>query len=258
MGGGGGAHAHAVAAAIGGRGFVRGEHWAKAFAADEASLRHFAASESGRNREWLLELADRGRDQTPSRADGVRLRAFVARRASCLRLVGPRFFRLRAVGGSRPVAAAWQTLGGPELFSPMEFPYDEGVWRDPLIVLVDRNTASAASEFAAVLQDNRAAIVMGEAAGGGCGHTNGGTPTKLRNSGATLEVPDCARFRSDGSNEVMGIQPDVAISFATVDGPHRRGCALSCTTSPGGRTRGSVVAGESRRQIRRTRWTDRR
>jgi hypothetical protein len=77
-----------------------------------------------------------------------------------------------------------------------------------------------------VLQDNRAAIVMGEPAGAGCGHTNGGTPTTLANSKATLEVPDCARLRADGSNEVMGIQPDVAVAFSAVDGTHLRGAGF--------------------------------
>ena len=44
----------------------------------------------------------------------------------------------------------------------------------------------------------------------------------LTNSKAVLEVPDCARFRADGSNEVMGIQPDVPVAFGAVDGPHLR------------------------------------
>jgi len=203
-------------------GFVRGEHWAKAFTADEASLRHFAAHESGRNRAWLLELADQietRRRTALTACDSAPL--WRGEHPACDWL-GRAFFGSGILAQADPAqlrGKPWAAL----LFSPMEFPYDEGVWRGPLIVLVDRNTASASAEFAAVLQDNRAAIVMGEASGGGCGHTNGGTPTKLRNSGATLEVPDCARFRSDGSNEVMGIQPDVAISFATVDGPHRRG-----------------------------------
>jgi hypothetical protein len=202
--------------------FVRGEHWAKAFAADEASLRHFAASESAQNRTLLLKLAD----QVETRR---RIALTACDSAPLWRGEHPVCDWLgRAFFGSGLLASAdpsqlrgrpWATL----LFSPMEFPYEEGVWRGPLIVLVDRNTASAASELTAVLQDNRAAIVMGETTAGGCGHTNGGTPTKLRNSGATLEVPDCARLRSDGSNEVMGIQPDVPISFAAADGPHRRG-----------------------------------
>jgi hypothetical protein len=203
-------------------GFVRGEHWGKAFTDDEASLRRFAAHETGRNRALLLTLADQveaRRKTALTPCDSAPL--WRAEHPAC-NWLGQGFFGsglLAAADPSTLRGKPWATL----LFSPMEFPYDEGVWRGPLIVLVDRNTGSAASEFAAVLQDNHAAIVMGETANGGCGHTNGGTPTKLVNSGATLEVPDCARFRRDGSNEVMGVQPDVPVSFAAVDGPHRRG-----------------------------------
>jgi len=56
---------------------------------------------------------------------------------------------------------------------------------------------SAAEEFAAVLQDKGAAVIMGTCTGGaGCGHTNGGTPTTLTNSRAVLQLPDCVRFRA--------------------------------------------------------------
>src|SRR2546430_1310196 len=96
-------------------------------------------------------------------------------------------------------------------------------WHGPLIVLVDGGTGSAAEQFAAVLEDNHAAIIIGApTAGAGCGHTNGGTPTTLKNSGGILELPDCARLRADGSNEVMGIQPDVLVGLRTTDGPHRQ------------------------------------
>jgi len=91
------------------------------------------------------------------------------------------------------------------------------------MVLVDSETWSAAEEFAAVLQDNHAATIIGEPTGGaGCGHTDGGTPTTLRNSYAVLEVPDCARFRADGTNEVRGIRPDVLIGWRKMDGRTRR------------------------------------
>jgi hypothetical protein len=86
----------------------------------------------------------------------------------------------------------------------------------------------AAEEFTAVLQDNHAAVVMGApTVCAGCGHTDGGTPTRLNNSGGVLEVPDCARFRADGSNEVMGIQPDVLVGLRSVDGPHRQGLRVA-------------------------------
>ena len=86
-------------------------------------------------------------------------------------------------------------------------------------MLVDDQTWSAAEQFAAVLQDNGAAVIVGNRTGGaGCGYTNGGTPTILKNSGATLELPDCARFRSDGSNEVAGVIPDVLTGMRAIDG----------------------------------------
>lgn len=202
--------------------FVRGEHWAKSFADDEASLRRFADQATGPERALLLKLADEveGRRKvalTP--CDPAPL--WQGAHPTCSWL-GQGFYGsgfLASADPSQLRGKPWASL----LFTPMEFPYEEGVWTGPLIVLVDRNTGSAASEFAAVLQDNHAAIVIGEPAGAGCGHTNGGTPTTLANSKATLEVPDCARLRADGSNEVMGILPDVSVAFSAVDGGHLRG-----------------------------------
>ena len=113
------------------------------------------------------------------------------------------------------------------VFSPMEFPWREGVWRGPLIVLVDRNTWSAAEEFAAVLQDNHAGRIMGEPTGGaGCGHTNGGWLATLSHSRATLDLPDCVRLRADGTNEVRGIVPDILVGWRNSDGPKLRAAAM--------------------------------
>ena len=113
-------------------------------------------------------------------------------------------------------------------FYAAKFNYPDAVWDGPLIVLVNGYTGSAAEEFTAVLQDNHAAVVMGApTAGAGCGHTDGGTPTKLKNSGGILELPHCARFRADGSNEVMGIQPDVLVGLRATDGPHRQGLRVA-------------------------------
>jgi C-terminal processing protease CtpA/Prc len=104
----------------------------------------------------------------------------------------------------------------------MEFPYQEGVWSGPLIVLIDRDSASASSRFAALIQDNHAGIVMGEPATGGGGRTDGGTPTTLRNSKAKMLVPDIAMFRLDGSNLARGIQPDVLVGFEPAAGTRLR------------------------------------
>jgi C-terminal processing protease CtpA/Prc len=92
-----------------------------------------------------------------------------------------------------------------------------------VFVLVDRGTASSAEYFTAMLSDNRAATVIGEpTVGAGCGYTNRGIPTVLKNSGARVKIPDCVRVRADGSNEVAGITPDVLIPWRRNDSPYQR------------------------------------
>lgn len=99
-----------------------------------------------------------------------------------------------------------------------QFGAARGLWRGPLIVLVDDETWSAAEEFAATLQDNKAAIVVGTRSGGaGCGHATDRQDSKLTNSGATLSLPDCVRYRRDGTNEVRGIIPDLPIAIRQND-----------------------------------------
>lgn len=78
-----------------------------------------------------------------------------------------------------------------------------------LFVLVDDKTASASEFVVGVLQDNRAATIVGtKTLGAGCGYTNGGVTIKLRNSGLVVKTPDCVRLRADGGNEYAGIKPD--------------------------------------------------
>lgn len=90
--------------------------------------------------------------------------------------------------------------------------------------------AAMLAAMASAQQDNHAAVVMGAPTGGaGCGHTNGGTPTTLNNSHAVFELPDCARLRADGSNEVMGIQPDILIGLRSDDGPRRQGIRVAAS-----------------------------
>lgn len=99
-------------------------------------------------------------------------------------------------------------------------PYNarRGLWKGPLVVLVDDESWSAAEEFAATLQDNRAAVIVGTRSGGaGCGHATGREAATLHHSGATLSLPDCVRYRRDGSNEVRGIVPDVPVAMRQND-----------------------------------------
>jgi hypothetical protein len=104
------------------------------------------------------------------------------------------------------------------LFQPSLYSYVENPNALPLAVVIDRNTWSAAEYFAAVLQDDHAATIIGEVTGGaGCGYTNGGIPVTLKNSGAKLRIPDCIRFRADGSNENQGITPDILLPWSGHD-----------------------------------------
>jgi len=201
--------------------FVRSSEWADAFAKDEAALRRFAKGANANDRTLLLRLADQ--------IDAKRRVALIpcsseplwrGEHPACSWL-GEGFYGSGYLAEADPAALAgkpWASL----VFTPMEVTYHEGVWRGPLIVLINRNTGSAASEFAAVLKDNHAALLLGEPADGGCGHTLNGAPIKLKHSGAIFEMPDCARFRADGSNEITGVEPDTLIGFTGTDGPHAR------------------------------------
>ncbi len=103
------------------------------------------------------------------------------------------------------------------LFHPEFYNYSESSDRLPVYVVVDGDTWSAAEYFAAILQDNGAATILGDVTGGaGCGYTNGGIPSTLKNSRAVV-MPDCVRLRKDGSNENFGVVPDVWIPWTVHD-----------------------------------------
>lgn len=102
--------------------------------------------------------------------------------------------------------------GASLLFGPAAFQYTEGVWSGPLFLLVDRNTASASEEFVVLLKDEGGATVLGQRTyGSGCGYTNGGIGFTLPGSGMRVTMPDCARIRRNGRNEVSGVEVDVAV-----------------------------------------------
>jgi C-terminal processing protease CtpA/Prc len=88
-----------------------------------------------------------------------------------------------------------------------------------LFVFVNRNTYSAAELVAAMLQDTGRAKIIGEVtAGAGCGHaTELGTDFTLPRSGLRVHVPDCVRYRKDGSSERRGATPDVLVPWGPSD-----------------------------------------
>jgi len=192
-------------------GFVRGPHWVEQWTSLASQLRTAAASADAQDRQRLLDWAakaEQSRERAAQQCSPGQARSLVAQSGYATGLVG-------TAHAGEFAGKAWADL----VFNIAQFPYHDSVWAGPLAVLVDDQTWSAAEQFAAVLQDNRAAVIVGARTGGaGCGLTNGGAPTVLNNSGATLELPDCARFRKDGSNEVAGIIPDVLTGMRHNDG----------------------------------------
>jgi len=100
------------------------------------------------------------------------------------------------------------------LFNPSIYEYREGAFDGPLLVHVDEWTASSSELFASTLSDNNAASIIGvPTMGAGCGYTNDGIEHTLEHSKATVLLPDCVRFRADGSNEVFGVTPDILLPW---------------------------------------------
>jgi len=94
----------------------------------------------------------------------------------------------------------------------------KSAWKGPLFVLADRGTGSASEDFVAWFKDNHAATILGaRTAGAGCGYVNGGGRVALREIGFEVRMPNCARFLADGTNEVEGIAPDVALPLDKSD-----------------------------------------
>ena len=192
--------------------FVRGAHWAKHWESVARELQNAEKTANPEDKPKLTKWAAQASAAKEAAQQSCPLQS------SCPWL-GRAGFSTGLVGA----ASATSFLGkswGPTVFSPAQYSYHDGVWTGPVIVLTDQGTGSAAEEFAAVLQDNHVAFILGErTVGAGCGHTDGGTPTLLDHTRAVLEVPDCARIRADGTNEVSGVIPDYLIPWRADDGP---------------------------------------
>lgn len=203
-------------------GFPRHPHWIESFAGSERRLRQAAEGLTPEEGARLAAYADvfaEARRQADTPCDPAPL--FDGAALNCDWLTTAPLY------SSGPVAALDADLADKpwagEVFTPLKYRFEPGVWDGPVIVLVDGATASASEQMAAMLQDNRAAVILGSPTrGAGCGHANGEIETRLPHSGARLRLPNCARLRADGRNEVSGVDPDVLIGFRDNDGPRRR------------------------------------
>jgi Peptidase family S41 len=206
--------------------FVRGALWTKHFSSLERDLQaaqHEAHEEDRKLLAHFVELVDERLKEAQTPCDASPL--WEGKHTSCAWL-GDAFFTTGLLSSADPEslrAKPWASL----VFNPMQYPYHEGVWRGPLIVVVDGGTGSAAENFAAELQDNHAAVIIGSpTAGAGGGHTDRGAPTTLTHTGAILDLSDCARVRRNGLNLSSGVQPDILVGLRGDDSARRQASLL--------------------------------
>jgi hypothetical protein len=127
----------------------------------------------------------------------------------CRRLAADPHGQFEIPDSAEPLAA---TLAAEHiLFQPVRHPDFIGAYDGPLFIAIDHGTASAAEQFATLLQAGEAAAILGEPSfGAGCGYTRGGIYLYLEHLGLRVRMPDCMRTRADGENELAGVQPDEA------------------------------------------------
>ena len=204
-------------------GLIRHPHFAKMLHDQSEELRAAARGARGQERAMLLRYADQRAAAAREAARPCdRSPLWRGERLTCSGLVTTGLY----VGGvaEEPLAAEYADRPWAEqVYEPIGYRFEPGLWRGGLIVLVDQNTASASEQFVAALKDARAAVVVGAPThGSGCGYITGshglaGSQTVLKNSGGKLFMPNCARFLPDGSNEVGGIEPDLLLPFREND-----------------------------------------
>ena len=204
-------------------GFIKHAHWAKDFRSRLADIERDAAQATGPRRDMLKRAAATYRRALAAAKEPVsRDAVWQNQPVPTLVAKDPELF----ASGILPYARSGDFPESPssgQLFYPSRYRYHEGAYSGPLLVLVDQNTASAAELFAAMLEDNAAAIMLGSpTVGVGFGYTNGGIPTLLKNSRAEIKMPDGVRYRSDGTNEAAGITPRVLVPWHANDSAYQR------------------------------------
>jgi hypothetical protein len=202
--------------------FIKHEHWTKQLQERLAEIQSDIRQGAGPRPVLEDALAKMQKAVEESKQSCNRMEVWETGKLNCSLLVKGLLYTAGVLGYAKPGSFA-ALESRTVLFHPIRYFYTEDRNRLPLYVVVDRNTWSAAEYFAAILQDNHAATILGELTGGaGCGYTEGGIPTTLKNSGAAVKMPDCVRLRADGSDEVNGITPDVLVPWAERDSEYQR------------------------------------
>jgi hypothetical protein len=203
--------------------FIRHPHWVKGFDSrlDDIDLDLKRTTTGAAQRAWLLAARAELSKSRSLAAEPCEREAIWKNQRVCALLVPGRLHST----GLEAIPSALDFAGyDAEWIHYMVARYGPNVaWQGKLAILVDNNTVSAAELFAATLKDNdRATLIGAPTRGAGCGYTDGGIPIALQHSGVQIKVPDCARLRANGENEVAGIVPDVLVPWRGNDSPYQR------------------------------------
>lgn len=206
------------------QGFIRHEHWTQQLSRRLAVIEADARQASTPQRDLLLQAAATLRQAIQETQQAcARESVWENRKPSCsLVVTTPPLYPQSVLPYSEPGSLP-DRPSSRYIFYPSRYIYREGVYSGQLLVLVDQGTGSSAEYFTAMLRDNGAATILGEpTTGAGCGYTNRGIPTVLKNSSGRVKIPDCVRLRADRSNEVAGITPDILVPWRPNDSRYQR------------------------------------
>jgi len=228
--GGGSDTAIAIARMLGGEelnapsmAFVRNARRRTALAEDLLSLKPALVKARGAEAAFLSELIaglTSAQEQAGEPCDLSAL--WRGEKVQCTNLVRGPFFAGGMVSRELPAAYRSRAWAG-QVSATARFSTAAGIWKGPIVVLVDGRSASATELFAAMLQDAGRAVILGSPThGSGCGWTLPKRPIELKNSHGELAMPDCARFRRDDRNELDGIEPDELVAFRRTDSTRQR------------------------------------
>jgi hypothetical protein len=205
--------------------FIRHDHWATVLGEWMEDVDYDLAHDAAPHAQLLAAKTTltRAIEEARRACDRSGVWSDPPQRPDCSLVVRDLLFATGVLPYSKPGAFPRELHAHGSLFDPSNYAYVEGANQLPLVIVVDENTASASEELVAMMQDNHAATIAGSAThGSGCGYTDGGIPATLAKSGAALHLPDCVRLRADGTNEVLGITPDVLIPFRRADSRYQK------------------------------------
>jgi C-terminal processing protease CtpA/Prc len=90
-------------------------------------------------------------------------------------------------------------------------------WSGTLAVIIDHGTASAATDFAAIVKDNRLGPLLGEETGGRASYFSEVCPVRLPNSGLRCVISSAHFLRPDGYDDGRGVLPDLPLDVMLED-----------------------------------------